>query len=113
MVARREFRWWPCLLVAVALLTAEPSSAIGQTPIDSALLTYINSIRAIDVHAHPMRPVPPSAPATLPGRGGRFGPRAPVPVPVGAPGGPSAWPYGDRGPGARPVAGGQAAAVAQ
>ena len=63
MVARREFRWWPCLLVAVALLTAEPSSAIGQTPIDSALLTYINSIRAIDVHAHPMRPVPPGAPA--------------------------------------------------
>ena len=25
----------------------------AQTPVDSALLAYINSIRAIDVHAHP------------------------------------------------------------
>jgi len=63
VVARREFRWWPCLLVAVVLLTAEPPSARGQTPVDSALLTYINSLRAIDVHAHPMRPVSPGAPA--------------------------------------------------
>jgi predicted TIM-barrel fold metal-dependent hydrolase len=47
---------------AVALLaTAQLSRA--QTPVDSALLTYINGIRAIDVHAHPMRPVPPGAPA--------------------------------------------------
>lgn len=63
MVARREFRWWPSLLVAIVLLTAEPPSVRAQTPVDSGLLTYINSIRAIDVHAHPMRPVPPGAPA--------------------------------------------------
>ena len=63
MVARREFQGWPCLLIAVVLLTAEPASAPGQTPVDSALLAYVNSIRAIDVHAHPMRPVPPGAPA--------------------------------------------------
>ena len=63
MVARREFGWCPCLLFAVGLVTAKPASARGQTPVDSALLTYINSIRAIDVHAHPMRPVPPGAPA--------------------------------------------------
>jgi hypothetical protein len=61
--ARREFRWWASVLVAVVLLTAESPSASAQTPVDSALLTYINSIRAIDVHAHPMRPVPPGAPA--------------------------------------------------
>ena len=63
MVARREIRLWPCLLVAFALFTAEPPRASAQTPVDSALLTYINTIRAIDVHAHPMRPVPPGAPA--------------------------------------------------
>jgi uncharacterized protein len=39
------------------------SAASGQAPIDSALARYINSIRAIDDHAHPMRPVLPGAPA--------------------------------------------------
>jgi predicted TIM-barrel fold metal-dependent hydrolase len=63
VVAGRGFRVCPRLLVAVVLVAVEPSSASGQTPVDSALLTYINSIRAIDVHAHPMRPVPPGAPA--------------------------------------------------
>src|SRR5689334_3385143 len=37
--------------------------AAAQTPVDSALLTYINGIRAIDSHAHPMRPVTAGAPA--------------------------------------------------
>src|ERR1051325_5803631 len=37
--------------------------AHAQTPIDPALLAYINGIRAIDSHAHPMRPVAPGAPA--------------------------------------------------
>lgn len=31
-------------------------------PVDSALMAYISSIRAIDDHAHPMRPVAPGAP---------------------------------------------------
>ena len=62
MIARRELGLWPCLSVAV-LTAAAPMRASGQTPVDSALLTYINSIRAIDVHAHPMRPVQPGAPA--------------------------------------------------
>jgi predicted TIM-barrel fold metal-dependent hydrolase len=37
--------------------------AAAQAPIDSALARYINAIRAIDDHAHPMRPVPAGAPA--------------------------------------------------
>src|SRR3989454_623528 len=39
------------------------TAASGQTPVDSSLLSYINGIRAIDSHAHPMRPVAPGAPA--------------------------------------------------
>jgi predicted TIM-barrel fold metal-dependent hydrolase len=35
----------------------------AQAPIDSALARYITSIRAIDSHAHPMRPVAAGAPA--------------------------------------------------
>jgi uncharacterized protein len=35
----------------------------AQASVDSALARYINSIRAIDGHAHPMRPVAPGAPA--------------------------------------------------
>lgn len=49
------------LLQIVIAFLAIPVRA--QTPVDSALLAYINTIRAIDVHAHPMRPVPPGAPA--------------------------------------------------
>jgi predicted TIM-barrel fold metal-dependent hydrolase len=37
--------------------------AAAQTTADSALVRYINSIRAIDDHAHPMRPVASGAPA--------------------------------------------------
>jgi len=37
--------------------------AAAQTTTDSALVRYINSIRAIDDHAHPMRPVANGAPA--------------------------------------------------
>lgn len=33
----------------------------AQTPIDSALAAYINGIKAIDSHAHPMLPVSPGA----------------------------------------------------
>jgi len=36
---------------------------VAQAPIDSALARYINGIRAIDDHAHPMRPVAPGAAA--------------------------------------------------
>jgi len=42
------------LVVAVALTTR---AAAAQAPVDSALLAYITSIRAVDAHAHPMRPV--------------------------------------------------------
>jgi predicted TIM-barrel fold metal-dependent hydrolase len=35
----------------------------AQAPIDSSLARYITSIRAIDSHAHPMRPVAAGAPA--------------------------------------------------
>jgi len=40
-----------------------PSAAVAQATVDSALARYINGIRAIDDHAHPMRPVAPGAPA--------------------------------------------------
>ena len=36
---------------------------VAQAPIDSALARYINGIRAIDDHAHPMRPLAPGAAA--------------------------------------------------
>ena len=49
------------VLQVLAAFLVVPARA--QTPVDSALLAYINTIRAVDVHAHPMRPVPPGAPA--------------------------------------------------
>ncbi len=39
------------------------TAASAQTPVDADLARYIASIRAIDNHAHPMRPVAPGAPA--------------------------------------------------
>jgi hypothetical protein len=39
------------------------SRALGQTPVDPSLQSYIKGIHAIDSHAHPMRPVAPGAPA--------------------------------------------------
>jgi len=51
------------VLVATVLALAHPNRAGAQSPVDSALVAYIASIRAIDNHAHPMRPVPAGAPA--------------------------------------------------
>jgi hypothetical protein len=51
---------WFALVVAVAC-TAHAARA--QTPVDSALFAYIGGIRAVDAHAHPMRPVAAGAPA--------------------------------------------------
>jgi predicted TIM-barrel fold metal-dependent hydrolase len=48
-------------MAMVAALTT--GKATAQAPIDSALARYITSIRAIDSHAHPMRPVAAGAPA--------------------------------------------------
>src|SRR6476619_4444277 len=45
------------------LAIVRTSAARAQAPVDSALARYINGIRAIDDHAHPMRPVAPGAPA--------------------------------------------------
>jgi len=50
-------------LSVLAMPLLLPIAAIAQAPVDSALLRYINAIRAIDDHAHPMRPVAPGAPA--------------------------------------------------
>src|SRR6185437_5001419 len=49
------------LPLSLALLTPHP--VIAQAAVDSALGAYIASIRAIDTHAHPMRPVASGAPA--------------------------------------------------
>jgi uncharacterized protein len=48
---------------AGVLLLIVANVVSAQTPVDSALLAYINGIRAIDSHAHPMRPVAAGAPA--------------------------------------------------
>jgi predicted TIM-barrel fold metal-dependent hydrolase len=48
-----------CVLTCL-VMTATDGAA--QTPVDSALVAYIASIRAIDNHAHPMRPVQVGAP---------------------------------------------------
>src|SRR5512138_682591 len=49
-------------VVGTALILAGRLT-LAQAPIDSALAKYINGIRAIDDHAHPMRPVLAGAPA--------------------------------------------------
>lgn len=49
--------------LAACLLIAASGNVAAQSPVDSALVTYIASIRAIDNHAHPMRPVRDGAPA--------------------------------------------------
>lgn len=46
--------------VLAVLAVATPVQA--QTPVDSALAAYIDTIHAIDNHAHPMRPVAAGAP---------------------------------------------------
>jgi uncharacterized protein len=52
----------PRLTIAASLLLCA-SAMPAQAPIDADLAQYINAIRAIDDHAHPMRPVAPGAPA--------------------------------------------------
>ena len=47
--------------VSGALILA-PGARMNAQNLDSALVAYIASIRAIDNHAHPMRPLPPGAP---------------------------------------------------
>src|SRR5689334_1597849 len=49
--------------VVASALTVVAARAAAQAPVDSALLRYVESVRAIDVHAHPMRPVAAGAPA--------------------------------------------------
>lgn len=50
---------WRAMFIAALSATF----AQAQAPVDSALARYINAIRAIDNHAHPMRPIPAGAPA--------------------------------------------------
>ena len=51
------------LLALGIAATAASRDISAQAPIDSSLARYITSIRAIDSHAHPMRPVAAGAPA--------------------------------------------------
>ena len=52
------------LFVHVMLCTLLPPAVLrAQATVDTALTDYIRSIRAIDSHAHPMRPVRAGAPA--------------------------------------------------
>ena len=50
-------------LSVMAMALSLPVAAVAQAPVDSVLARYINAIRAIDDHAHPMRPIAPGAPA--------------------------------------------------
>jgi uncharacterized protein len=56
IVPRHLDRVASCGGLLVLLLVTPGASA--QAPVDSALARYINGIRAIDNHAHPMRPIP-------------------------------------------------------
>lgn len=50
-------------LAACALVVACASCTGRQSPVDPQLATYIDGIKAVDNHAHPMLPVRPGAPA--------------------------------------------------
>jgi predicted TIM-barrel fold metal-dependent hydrolase len=47
---------------ALGLCFTTSSLSTAQAPVDSSLARYINSTRAIDSHAHPMRPIANGAP---------------------------------------------------
>src|SRR4030095_2905887 len=47
----------------LCLVAGGVGSSAAQTPIDSALYTYIRSVKAIDNHTHAGLPVLPGAPA--------------------------------------------------
>jgi predicted TIM-barrel fold metal-dependent hydrolase len=51
------------VLVVAGLALLQANDVRAQSPVDSALVTFIASIRAIDNHAHPMRPLASGAPA--------------------------------------------------
>jgi predicted TIM-barrel fold metal-dependent hydrolase len=48
---------------SIVVVALSSRIAPAQAPVDSGLAHYISGIRAIDNHAHPMRPVPNGAPA--------------------------------------------------
>ena len=54
---RRTIRVGLVVALACMALAFMARAATAQAPIDSALLAYITSIRAVDAHAHPMRAV--------------------------------------------------------
>ena len=60
---RRFIRLAVVAAVVCNRLFSESSFAFAQAPVDAGLARYINGIRAIDNHAHPMRPVVAGAPA--------------------------------------------------
>jgi len=53
----------PVAALTSLFIVLGPAVLRGQAPIDADLARYINAIRAIDNHAHPMRPVPAGAAA--------------------------------------------------
>ena len=58
-----SFASLPRAFALAIALAAIGSYGGAQVPVDPALARYINGIRAIDSHAHPMRPVLPGAAA--------------------------------------------------
>jgi hypothetical protein len=50
------------LLITTLCAVLVGHGAPAQTPVDSALAAYIDGLKAIDSHAHPMLPVAPGAP---------------------------------------------------
>ena len=50
-------------LAVLSALSIPAATTSAQAPVDPDLARYINTIRAIDNHAHPMRPVAQGAPA--------------------------------------------------
>ena len=56
MTRAARLTWLSLLLFLLA------PRARAQEPVDSELVAYIAGIKAVDSHAHPMRPIPPGAP---------------------------------------------------
>jgi hypothetical protein len=50
-----------CVSALISVFLVLAAGAGAQAPVDSALVSYISGIRAIDSHAHPMLPLPPGA----------------------------------------------------
>jgi len=72
----------PAVLL-IAMVSVGAPALRAQSPVDSALASYIAGIKAIDNHAHPLLPVVPSGPADTDYDALPLGAIPPFPLPTG------------------------------